>query len=355
MTTTEFSNEFDVLYNNIMSNAAPGLNEYEKSVFLTKAQDELIKNYFNPKGNKYQEGFDDSPKRQYDFSNIIRTTNLSSVKLLEPLNPNSIGYLLPNDFFLSLNEVINSGSKSYSVLPISQEEYFKQITKPYKYPSKNTAWRLISNSSYSNSSISKDYQLGDDSGTALTITYRGTYNKTICFRTATEEEVDDYGEELFLASESNGIITIIIGPGEEIGASLGQAQSIQYLGEVGLDITYDEQAFMYDAPSTYNTVIILDTFNTEPRNVIEVIGKFNGGISYTMRYIKMPNPIIVSDIDKESTPASNRLTINGKYQKTQCELPVEVHSEILQRAVELAKSAYVEDINTTIEVGKRSE
>ena len=51
----EFSNEFDVLYNNIMSNAAPGLNEYEKSVFLTKGQEEIVKNYFNPKGNKYGE------------------------------------------------------------------------------------------------------------------------------------------------------------------------------------------------------------------------------------------------------------------------------------------------------------
>ena len=55
MTTQEFSNEFDVLYNNIMSNQAPGLDEYEKSVFLTKAQSEVLKNYFNPKGNKYQE------------------------------------------------------------------------------------------------------------------------------------------------------------------------------------------------------------------------------------------------------------------------------------------------------------
>lgn len=45
----EFSNEFDVLYNNIMSNAAPGLNEYEKSVFLTKGQEEIVKNYFNLK------------------------------------------------------------------------------------------------------------------------------------------------------------------------------------------------------------------------------------------------------------------------------------------------------------------
>lgn len=37
MTLQEFSDEFDVLYNNIMSNQAPGLDEYEKSVFLTKA------------------------------------------------------------------------------------------------------------------------------------------------------------------------------------------------------------------------------------------------------------------------------------------------------------------------------
>lgn len=78
MDNTEFSNQFDVLYNNIMSNAAPGLNEYEKSVFLTKAQNEIIKNYFNPKGNKYQEGFDDSMKRQIDFSNLMETRRLSN-------------------------------------------------------------------------------------------------------------------------------------------------------------------------------------------------------------------------------------------------------------------------------------
>ena len=37
MKSEEFNNQFDVLYNNITSNQAPGLNEYEKSVFLTKA------------------------------------------------------------------------------------------------------------------------------------------------------------------------------------------------------------------------------------------------------------------------------------------------------------------------------
>ena len=69
----EFSNEFDVLYNNITSNQAPGLDEYEKSVFLTKAQDEIVKAYFNPKTNKVQEGFDGNERRQIDFSMIMRS------------------------------------------------------------------------------------------------------------------------------------------------------------------------------------------------------------------------------------------------------------------------------------------
>jgi hypothetical protein len=43
MTNKEFSNEFDILYNSISSNLAPSLNEYEKSVLLTRAQEELIK------------------------------------------------------------------------------------------------------------------------------------------------------------------------------------------------------------------------------------------------------------------------------------------------------------------------
>ena len=62
MTNLEFSNQFEVLYNNITSNQAPGLDNYEKSVFLTKAQDEIIKSYFDPRTNKPQEGFDGSEK-----------------------------------------------------------------------------------------------------------------------------------------------------------------------------------------------------------------------------------------------------------------------------------------------------
>ena len=80
MSVEEMDNMFDVLYNNITSNQAPGLNAYEKSIFLTKAQDEILKNYFNPKskGNNTQDGFDGSVKRQVDFSMLTTVATTSA-------------------------------------------------------------------------------------------------------------------------------------------------------------------------------------------------------------------------------------------------------------------------------------
>ena len=71
MTTNEFNNEFDILYNNIASNAAPGIDKYEKSVYLTKAQLEIVKEY-NGLQNKYQKGFEGSDKRRTDLKELIK-------------------------------------------------------------------------------------------------------------------------------------------------------------------------------------------------------------------------------------------------------------------------------------------
>lgn len=73
MDNQEILKRFDVLYNNIMSNQAPGLSAYEKSVFWNKATIEVLKNHLNPKSNKYAEGYDGSPKRQIDFSDITES------------------------------------------------------------------------------------------------------------------------------------------------------------------------------------------------------------------------------------------------------------------------------------------
>ena len=103
MTAQEFSDQFDVLYNNITSNQAPGVNEYEKSIFLTKAQEEIIKNYFSPKGNPKQEGFDDSPKRQVDFSSIIEVLPLQMANSANRFDQRSLVYKMPSNLFISLN------------------------------------------------------------------------------------------------------------------------------------------------------------------------------------------------------------------------------------------------------------
>ena len=73
MTVEEFSDQFDILYNNITSNQAPGLDEYEKSIFLTRAQEDIVKGYFDPLLNKTQQGFDGSERRQIDFSMLIKS------------------------------------------------------------------------------------------------------------------------------------------------------------------------------------------------------------------------------------------------------------------------------------------
>ena len=158
MTNLEFSNEFDVLYNSITSNQAPGLDEYEKSVFLTKAQDEIIKAYFNPKTNKTQEGFDGNEKRQIDFSMIMRshiyessrgTSDIFTTSFFD-LRDNTKAVTLNPDILMFVNEyveVTRNGKKvRLTVVPINYMEYSRLMSKPFKRPTKNQAWRLLDNS-----------------------------------------------------------------------------------------------------------------------------------------------------------------------------------------------------------------
>lgn len=152
MNGVELSQQFDVLYNNITSNQAPGLNEYEKSLFLTKAQDEVIKNYHNPKGNKYGEGFDDNQKRQIDFSMITKTSNSTSFgTALYDNRSNSKSVTLPTDIMMIENERVtvtrDSQSVDLIVKALRYDEYDRLMSKVYKRPLVNQAWRLINNES----------------------------------------------------------------------------------------------------------------------------------------------------------------------------------------------------------------
>lgn len=157
MTTTEFSNQFDLLFNNISSNQAPGLNEYEKSVFLTKAQDEIVKNYFQAEsnGNTVKKGFDDTAIRQMDFSDLIMSKTLEEENEEPDVDPRALVYKITKDdrVYIIINEslylmVNNKDGKLEvkgirQVVPIKYTEYMRLMSKPFKEPLKNMAWRII--------------------------------------------------------------------------------------------------------------------------------------------------------------------------------------------------------------------
>lgn len=156
MTTQEFSDQFDILYNNIGSDQAPGIDEYEKSVFLTKAEKQLVREYFERTLNRAQTGFDDSIKRQYDFSSLIKTSKLYDITHhwnndnlslgQDTFNLDGIPFVLPLDYYLTVNELItDTNNNKYCVLPLTYEEYQLRQSKPFPFPNKREAWRIITN------------------------------------------------------------------------------------------------------------------------------------------------------------------------------------------------------------------
>lgn len=164
MTITEFSNEFDISYNGIATNDAPPLDLYEKSVYLTKAQLELVKNYFTPQGNKYQKGFEQSNKRRNDLKELIRTYK-STIEITsnDGIDINSKFYKIPNNTFLIIQEKAKVSSSDscingtyIKVVPKTHDEYNIQKDNPFKQPNEKNIWRL---DYYSQNSSNKNVEL----------------------------------------------------------------------------------------------------------------------------------------------------------------------------------------------------
>lgn len=166
MTCEEFSNTFDTLLNsyNIQADFGEGsskqgaivLDEYEKSVFLTQAQDIIVKSYFDRSLNSQGQGFDDSTRRQIDFSSLIKVEEGKVHTATErKYDERSTLYDLNKDILLMLNEKLivttnvngKSVNKSYVIVPINYKEYDREMSKSYGQPLKKQAWRLFQNNS----------------------------------------------------------------------------------------------------------------------------------------------------------------------------------------------------------------
>ena len=253
MTNSEFSDSFSTLLNSYNTQAQFGeqsskreivLDEYEKSVLLTQAQDIVVKSYFDGTLNQQRQGFDDSTRRQVDFSSLIKVATLTaSEDNSSVFDDRGIIYDLPKregrsgaasaEVLFILNEKLTftptakeKASKDFVIVPINYKEYDREMSKPYAQPLKKQAWRLFQNSA------------------------------------------------------------------------------------TGFDL---------------KTELI-------PRwNYKEAKDKEEGTFVYKIRYIKRPQPIILENLP-------NELNIDGESEESPCELNPILHSDILNKAVELAIS-----------------
>lgn len=150
MTIVEFNNEFDIHYNAIASQSAPGLDLYEKSIYLTKAQLEIVKNYYNAFGNKYQKGFEGSEKRRIDLKELVENhVSTTLVANTNGISNDSKFFVIPDEVFLIVYEKVVFGEnnvclldKEVKVIPKTHDEYNYQIKNPFKKPLENEVWRL---------------------------------------------------------------------------------------------------------------------------------------------------------------------------------------------------------------------
>jgi hypothetical protein len=243
MTVAEFSTEFDILYDNISSSSAPGLDLYEKSVYLTTAQFELVKAAYCGY-NPLKRSFEGDEQKRRELSELVKdfksaafitsTKSLSSKSKLVNI-PADLMYIV----YESVDVLNNCGERvSIEVNPISYDDLNSSMKNPFRKPNGKRAFRL---------DISKDATL----------------------------------------------------------------KNVELVSEVTM-------------------------------------------LSYSMRYVKYPSPIILTNFELDVNIAGLGLTVNGVNTIKQCELDESIHREILNRAVELAIRDYRENsLQSKIQTNQR--
>lgn len=146
MSIEEINNEFDVIYENLSSGAAPNLNEYEKSLFLTRAQEELIRMYYNGANVRYSSFESDEEARRY-LDTLIRTVNTTLT------TPNQLGIFLEydivknDDIMYIVRETVKNASEGclngsvMQVTPITHEDLNRVLNNPFKQPNERKVIR----------------------------------------------------------------------------------------------------------------------------------------------------------------------------------------------------------------------
>lgn len=145
---TEWRNEFDILYNSINSEVAPALDDYELSVLLTTAQEQVVRSIYS---GTY-EGFEstEEARRALDVLvkhkvNTVNTTDITkgadglyySVNIS---NGNNVMYITSE--YVTYHDDNCDTDKELLVVPITQDTFYKLKKNPFKMPNTRRALRL---------------------------------------------------------------------------------------------------------------------------------------------------------------------------------------------------------------------
>lgn len=159
MTTQEFSDSFDVLLNSYISNIEFGngqsrnditLDEYEKSVFLTNAQEEIVISLYNGK-NQFGDSFEKTEEIRRYLSSLIKTyTTSDKLEGYKGLSKSSVFFNLPPDLWFITYESVNlkddnlgcMEGNSIAVIPVTQDEYHRIRKNPFRGSNERRALRF---------------------------------------------------------------------------------------------------------------------------------------------------------------------------------------------------------------------
>jgi hypothetical protein len=156
MTNLEFSNEFDTLLSSYLQQQNLGIqdstafDEYEKSVFLTKAQESIVVELYNGK-NPYNDSFEKTEELRRYLEKLVITDIITDKESgYNGLSDSSVFYKLPDKLWFITYEsvVLNDTSlgclngERVIVIPVTQDDYWRISRNPFREANKNKVLRL---------------------------------------------------------------------------------------------------------------------------------------------------------------------------------------------------------------------
>lgn len=158
MTCEEFSNQFDVQINSYSSQLPFGysqdalkFDEYEKSVFLTEAQNELVIALYNGNNAIFKESFEETEQLRKYLTDLVcskEVTTLVENTEKPPFSTNNdsekyykITFTDTDKVLFIIWEGVKIGDKFRDVVPVKYDEWLRISRNPFRQP--NAKWRAL--------------------------------------------------------------------------------------------------------------------------------------------------------------------------------------------------------------------